>query len=148
MMKAIVVYDSKWGNTEKIAHAIAAGIGFGTKSARTGDSLAMEFEKYDLLVIGSPVLGGRPSEAIQTYIKGIPQTVAARIKAAAFDTRLTMRFAKLFGHASKRMADALKAKGIVLKSEPKGFIVMGRSGPLANGEIERATQWGKELAEL
>lgn len=146
-MKALVVYNSKWGNTEKIAKAIAAGIGAGTKVARVGDSSASEYEKYDVLVLGSPILGGRPSEAMQRYIGSISQAAAAKMKVATFDTRLAMKFAKIFGYAAVRMAGALKGKGSIIASKPEGFLVKGRSGPLADGEIERATQWGKELGK-
>jgi flavodoxin len=144
-MRALVAYDSTWGNTEKIAHAIAAGIGNGTKALRVGAAESAGFEKIDLLVLGSPILGGRPSEAIQRYIKGIPESTARKLKVATFDTRLIMKFAKIFGYAAIRMADQLKEKGCTLISTD-GFFVKGRSGPLANGELERAAEWGAKLS--
>lgn len=145
-MKALVVYDSTWGNTEKIATAIAAGIGGGTRAIRVGSADVKEYEEIDLLVLGSPVLGGRPTESMQKHIKSIPQVVAKKLSVATFDTRLTIKFAKIFGYASVRMADELKGEGSKLKSTPQGFIVKERSGPLAEGELERATKWGEELA--
>jgi flavodoxin len=144
-MKALVVYDSTWGNTEKIATAIAAGIG-GTRAIRVGSADVKEYEEIDLLVLGSPVLGGRPTESMQKHIKSIPQAVAKKLSVATFDTRVSMKFAKIFGYAAVRMADQLKGEGSKLKSTPQGFIVKGRSGPLAEGELERATKWGEELA--
>ena len=145
-MKALVVYDSTWGNTEKIATAIAAGIGGGTRAIRVGSADVKEYEEIDLLVLGSPVLGGRPTESMQKHIKSIPQAVAKKLSVATFDTRLSMMFAKLFGYAAVRMANELKGAGSNLKSTPQGFIVKGRSGPLVEGELERATKWGEELA--
>jgi flavodoxin len=146
-MKALVVYDSTWGNTEKIAQAIAAGMGAGAKAARVGTMEAKGYDAVGLLVLGSPILGGRPSEAMQRYIDGIPRAAAERLKAAAFDTRLSMKFVKIFGFAAVRMAEQMKGKGSVLTSAPEGFYVRGREGPLAEGETERATSWGKKLAE-
>lgn len=143
----MVVFDSKWGNTERIAQAVASGISPATKAVSVGDAAARDLEKVDLLVVGSPILGGRPSEAMQKYIDGIPESAASRMKIATFDTRLAMKFARLFGYAAVRMTAALTAKGGTAKSEPEGFIVKGRSGPLADGEIERAAQWGRELAK-
>jgi flavodoxin len=147
-MKALVVYDSKWGNTEKIAKAIAAGIGGDCKVARVGTSDAKRDDNVDLIVLGSPILGGRPSESIQQYINGISSAFAGRLKVATFDTRLLMKFAKLFGYASVRMAKELKGKGCTVVSEAQGYIVEGRSGPLASGEVERAMQWGKALSKM
>ena len=145
-MKALVVFDSTWGNTEKIAQAIASGIGGGAKACRVGSGEANSHGTFDLLVIGSPIVGGRPTPAIQTYITGISAASAKGLAVATFDTRLTMRFAKLFGYAAVRMADQLQEKGCIVKAK-EGFIVKGRGGPLADGEVERATQWGSGLSK-
>jgi flavodoxin len=145
MMKALVVFDSTWGNTEKIAHAIASGIGAGARACRVGEVDAKGYEDADLLVLGSPILGGRPSAAMQGFIDGISRDTAKKLIVATFDTRLLMRFAKLFGYAAARMADQLKEKGYELKST-EGFFVRGRSGPLADGELDRAIEWGSTLA--
>jgi flavodoxin len=147
-MKALVVYYSKWGNTEKIATAIATGIGGGTRAIRVGSADPKEYEGIDLLVLGSPVQGGRATESMQNHIKSIPPALAKKLCVATFDTRMAMAFAKLFGSAAVRMADELKKAGSMLKSTPQGFVVKGRSGPLAEGELERATKWGEELAKL
>ena len=60
-MKAMVVYDSTWGNTEKIARGIATGFGGGTNAIHVKTVAAEDLEKVDLLVIGSPVVSGRSS---------------------------------------------------------------------------------------
>ncbi|MBE3119047.1 MAG: flavodoxin family protein, partial [Candidatus Atribacteria bacterium] len=67
-MKAMIVYDSTHGNTEKIAEAIAGGMGRGTKVRRPQAVGAEEMRGVDLLVVGSPTLGGRPSKAIQEFM--------------------------------------------------------------------------------
>jgi flavodoxin I len=145
-MKALVVFDSTWGNTEQIAHAVAAGIGGGAKVVRVGDAEAKRLDALDLLVLGSPILGGRPSPSMHGYITSIAQETARNLQVATFDTRLMMRFAKIFGYAAVRMAALLKDKGCSLKST-EGFFVKGRSGPLADGELARATEWGKRLSK-
>jgi len=66
------------------------------------------------------------------------QPVAKRLHVAAFDIRMSMKFA--------RMAEKLKASGSSLKAPPEGFIVKGRGGPLAEGEVERAKAWAKGLS--
>jgi len=145
-MRALVVYDSTWKNTEQIARAIAVGIGAGTQACRAGTPEAASLDKVDLLVLGSPVQGGRPTPLMQTYVDGIAPAVARGLVVATFDTRMTMFVARLFGYAAVRLADVMQKKGSTLRAEPEGFIVKGRSGPLEAGELERATQWGARLA--
>ena len=145
-MKALVVFDSTWGNTEKIAQAVAAGIGGGAHALRVGAVEAKRFEAMDLLVLGSPTLGGRPSSAMHEYVNSIPEEAGRKLPVATFDTRLMMRFAKIFGFAAVRMADRLKDKGYTVKST-EGFFVKGRNGPLADGELARATEWGRKLSK-
>jgi flavodoxin len=67
------------------------------------------------------------------------------IRAAAFDTRLDSRFA---GGAAKRLARALRKAGAVPVGRPTGFVVTGMTGPLRDGERERARAWGRELAAV
>jgi flavodoxin len=146
-VKALVVYDSKWGNTEKVALAVAAGIGKDSKAAQVGAVESDQTKTIELLVIGSPVIGGRPTKPIQEHLKTITQTASTKLKIATFDTRMMMKFAQKFGFAAVRMADQLKEQGNTLVSEPMGFIVKGQKGPLAEGELDRATLWGKELTK-
>jgi menaquinone-dependent protoporphyrinogen IX oxidase len=68
-MKALVLYDSKWGNTELVAKAIAQGIGGGAKALQVGDHSAGEADMMELLDIGSPVLAGRVSKPMQEFLK-------------------------------------------------------------------------------
>lgn len=145
-MKAIIVYDSVSGNTQKVAEAIAVGMGRGTKARRPSAIGAEELHGVELLVIGSPTLGGRPTKPLQEFVDSIPKSVAGKLGIAAFDTRMSMKFAKIFGYAAVRLSAQFQANGSTVKSQPQGFIVKGRTGPLAEGELERATAWGRELA--
>lgn len=146
-MKALVVYDSKWGNTEMIAKAVAAGIGKSIRAVRVEAADPTEARKMELLILGSPVLGGRPTKPMQEFMKTIVQTLDTPLRIATFDTRMKMKFAQRFGFAAVRMADQLREQGNILISEPMGFIVTGKKGPLAEGELERATQWARGLSK-
>jgi flavodoxin len=146
LVKAIVVFDSTWGNTEKIAEAVASGIGGGTKAIRVGAAKAAELQQADLLVFGSPILGGRPSPAMQACMSTLSPGPTGKLEVATFDTRLMGRFVKIFGFAAARMADKMKEMGCNVKAT-EGFFVKTRTGPLADGELERATQWGKTLSK-
>jgi len=148
-MKALVVYDSVYGNTEKVARAIADAItpSGEVKIVRAGETNASELASLDLLIIGSPVHGGRPTPAVQDFLnKMAPQSLKG-IKVAVFDTRATSKFAKIFGNAAGRIAGQLTKKGGVLIVPPEGFFVTGTKGPLKEGELERAANWAKGISE-
>lgn len=147
-MKALVLYESTWGNTEKIAQAIAAGLAGGTRALPLKSAGAGELDRIDLLVVGSPVINGRPSPSMQAYLRSVKPETAAKLKVAAFDTRLKSRFATMLGNAASRITENLNKLGSKAVAKPQGFIVKGQKGPLADGEIDRATRWGNDLAQL
>lgn len=144
-MKSLVVYDSVQGNTEKIAQSIAAGLGAGTKAIRVGAADAASLRDIDLLVIGSPTLGGRPTPAVQGFVARVAAAGQRVPSFAAFDTRIPMKFARIFGYAAPRIAEQLAGAGSALRAAPEGFIVKGRNGPLADGESARTEHWGQSL---
>ena len=144
-MKTLVVYDSQYGNTEKIARVIGDTIP-GASVLHADDAGLSELEGAGLLIVGSPTHGGRPMGAVQTFLKKTPANALEGIKVASFDTRFASRFAKIFGYAAGRIATTLKKKGGSMAAEPEGFFVEGTQGPLTEGELERAAAWaGKVL---
>jgi len=148
-MKALIVYDSVYGNTEKIARAIAEAItpSGEVKVLRAGEASPSELASIDLLIVGSPTHGGRPTPAIQDLINKMPQPALQGINVAAFDTRSQAKLARVFGNAAGRIAGHLTRKGGVLIASPEGFFVMGTKGPLKEGELERAAGWAKAILE-
>jgi flavodoxin len=58
-MKALIVYDSLYGNTEQIAKAIGGGMGGEVKVVRVGEANPAELGSYDLLIVGSATQVGR-----------------------------------------------------------------------------------------
>ncbi len=162
-MKAIVVYESHWGNTAAVARAIADGIGpeacvLSTAEA-TGDALA----DVDLIVAGSPLLGfSLPTESMlkgmasnaakdptppdlshpsmRAWLESLPR---GNGRAAAFETRIWWSP----GSAAKAILKRLEALGYRPVGTGERFIVEGKYGPLRVGEMERAQAWGAELAQ-
>jgi flavodoxin len=150
-MKALVVYDSVYGNTEKIARAIAdalAGKGE-ARLVRAGTVGVDDIGGVDLLVVGAPTQGGRPTPIVQAFLKGIPPGRLASVRAAAFDTRIVKggagTVAKLFGYAARRIESELIRCG-ARQIVTQGFAVKGRGGPLEDGEEARAREWATSLA--
>lgn len=144
-MKTLVVYDSVFGNTEKIARSIAGALPGTVKVSRAAEVTPDDVRGADMLVLGSPTVGGRATKPMQDFVQRIPGSVAQRVRLAAFDTRITMKFVRLFGYAAPRMAEEMALKGSSLKLPAEGFIVKGRNGPLADGELDRAAEWGKRV---
>jgi len=143
-MKALIVYDSIYGNTEKIARAIGGAIIGEVKVLRVDEVNPSELESIDLLIVGSPTQGGRPTPAIQGFLDRVSGPIRG-INVAAFDTRLSTRWVGIFGYAVGKIADNLKGKGGILVASPEGFFVKGTKGPLKEGELERAASWTKVI---
>jgi len=146
-MKAIVVYDTQYGNTEMIARAIGDVIEGEVRVLRAGGFSPSELERPDLLIVGSPTHGGRPTPAIQSFIKDAPAALLEGTEVATFDTRGASMFVRIFGYAAIRIGDSLKKRGGKLVASPEGFIVEGTKGPLRDGETERAAAWAKEISK-
>ena len=146
-MKALIVYDSVYGNTEKIARAIAEAITpLGeVKVLRASEATPSELASIELLIVGSPTHGGRPTPAVQDLINKVPKLQG--INVAAFDTRIPTKLVRVFGYAAGRIAGHLTKKGGVLIASPEGFFVTGGKGPLKEGELERAAGWAKGILE-
>jgi flavodoxin len=154
-MKTLVVYDSVFGNTERIAQAIGNAIGpqEQVETLRVGDVESEQMAGVELLVVGSPTRGFRPTDAITGFLKSIAGDLKG-VKVAAFDTRFAMddigssalRFlVKTGGYAAKRIAGRLKKGGGDLVMPPEGFFVSDTEGPLKEGELDRASEWARQI---
>jgi hypothetical protein len=109
----------------------------------------------DLLIVGSPTQGFRPTAATRACLKGIPAGQLKSIRVAAFDTRFTQRniqkpkflglMVKIFGYAAEPIGNALQKSGGQLVFPPEGFYVDDTQGPLVEGELERAAEWARRL---
>ncbi len=157
-MKAIVAYDSAYGNTEQIARAIGSALGpeQEVETLRVGDVTPQKLEGISVLVVGSPTQKFSPTAATNALLKRIPKDGLKGVRVAAFDTRFTEAeiervkilafFVRIFGYAAEPIADKLRKKGGELAIPPEGFYVGGTEGPLLDGELERAAAWAKQIA--
>jgi flavodoxin len=143
-VKALVVYDSAYGNTEKIAQAI--GEALGGEVLRADAVKASQLEGLDLLVAGSPTYGGQPTNPMKAFLERVPDAALQGVRVAAFDTRMTSRLLRLIGFAAGKIASNLEKKGGTLVGSAEGFFVLGGEGPLKEGEAERAAAWAKDIA--
>ncbi len=158
-MKVLIVYDSVFGNTEKIAQVIGNAMGSQAEVniLRVGNVKQENLRGLDVLIVGSPTRAFKPTKEITNFLKGFPKNGLKGVKVAAFDTRFTMSaieesrvlpfFVRLFGYAAKPISNRLEKKGGELIIPPEGFFVEGVEGPLKEGEIERAASWAKEIVK-
>ena len=144
-MNAVVVYDSTYGNTEKIAKAIGAALGGAAKVARIAESNAAALGKAELLVVASPTMGGRPTEAMLSFLNRIPDGSLKNVRVASVDTRLKAKWVKIFGYAAEKIAVRLAKCGGTPAAPPEGFLVKAAKGPLLDQELERAAAWAKGI---
>jgi flavodoxin len=162
-MKAIVVYESLWGNTEKIARAVAEGLGEGARAVPTERATPDVVAAADLVVAGAPVLGfrlatdemranlavsedGAPTPpdldhpSLRHWLRSLPAGDGR--PAAAFETRIWWSPRGATGDIER----ALREAGYEPVGDPQKFIVRNKYGPLRAGEVERARAWGATLA--
>ena len=160
-MKAVVVYESLWGNTEAIARAIAEGLGEGAVAVHTNEATPEVAAGADLIVGGAPLLGfSLPTEAMRESIRtgrdaaATPADFSNRSMrswladlaegsgaCAGFETAIWWSP----GSSARAIDTGLTAKGRTSAAKPRRFLVTGRTGPLKDGELERARAWGSEL---
>ncbi len=157
-MRALVVYDSVFGNTEQVAQAVGRALGSpeDVQVLRVGDVQAAHMAGVRLLVVGSPTRGFRPTPATTNWLKSLPAHSLQGMRVAAFDTRISiadagvpgiLRFmVRLFGYAAEKIAKPLVKKGGTLAAPPEGFFVQASEGPLRDGELERAADWARQIA--
>lgn len=153
-MKTLVIYNSVFGNTKKIAQSIAAALG--SQAIPISQADANQLRELDLLVVGSPTRKFSPTEGISKFLNGMPKNHLTGARVAAFDTRIvletidskTLRFiVDKGGYAAKTIAKTLEKKGGQLAAPGEGFYVTGEQGPLKDGELERAADWAGRLVK-
>jgi hypothetical protein len=160
-VKAVVVYESLWGNTAAIARAIAEGMGPPCRALSTAQACEAEMETVDFVVAGAPILGftlptdsmrqqeatdrkaPKPADlshpSMRNWLKTLPKSDG---KCAAFETRIWWSP----GSSAKQILQGLEKAGY-RPVEREKFLVTGGYGPLKDGEVERAKAWGAKLAQ-
>ena len=169
-MRAVITFESIYGNTRAVADAVAEGLSsvgeVAVISQHEMDSGAAG--TADLVVVGAPTHmhglptsmsrkmaahaaeeEGAPLDAGATAGPGIRSWLSQQSgngrRAAAFDTRADGRPA-LTGSAARGIAKRLRRCGFELIADPESFLVEDAEGPLMDGELDRAREWGRAIA--
>ena len=155
-MQVLILYESFFGNTEKIAQAIGESIeGAEEVTVREISTIDPEtLEMPDVLIVGSPTRGFRPSQATMDFISRLPESRMLDQMFAAFDTRIALSYiksgvlrfiVKTGGYASSVIEKKLKQKGGIPIIPSDGFCVKDSEGPLMEGETDRARKWASGI---
>lgn len=164
-MRALVVYESMFGNTRLIAEAIAEGLTgqMEVETVEVGLAPDLISPEIDLVVIGGPTHAfglSRPSTRLSAAEQTEGPLVSARIgirewleglirpgrpvDCASFDTRIDKP--RVPGSAAASAGRRLRRLGFHPIVGPESFFVDGTTGPLLAGEYERAHGWGEQVA--
>jgi len=164
-MKALVVYESMFGNTEEIARAIADGLGesVAVQLAEVSNAPVEPSPDVALIVVGGPTHAfsmsrtstrmdainrgateGETEFGLRDWMASLPSGQHTA-KIATFDTKIErMRFAP--GSAAKGAAKAARRHGYDSAVQAESFYVREVDGPLVEGEVDRARAWARQLA--
>lgn len=146
-MNTLLIYDSQYGNTERIAQSIAGALrAFGqVRAIRVGSAQPADLQGSDLLIIASPTQGWKATPATQSFLKRLSREQFHGLAVATFDTRF-QKARWLTGSAAVQISKAFQKLGISPLAPPESFFVAGTEGPLLPGEVDRATTWAQLLA--
>jgi hypothetical protein len=164
MTHALVVFESMFGNTQVIARSVADGLAqrMRVDLVEVGAAPTALERDVDLLVVGGPThafgmsrSGTRQSAAQQSerglvsgriglreWLSTLPKGPPS-VAVATFDTRIAKP--RLPGSAAAAAGKRLRRLGFRFVVPPTSFYVEGTTGPLLDGEPERARRWGEEL---
>ncbi|HPF18845.1 MAG: flavodoxin domain-containing protein [Eubacteriales bacterium] len=159
-MSVVIVYDSVFGNTEKIAEFIAEV--FRQKHEvhllHVSELNADVMKNAELFIAGSPTRAFAPTKNMVKALKNLKTNDQKHLYGAVFDTRMDIQnsnirilkfLEKRKGYAADTMEKILKEKGIPFICGHEGFFVTESEGPLMEGETQRAKTWaGKIEAEM
>jgi flavorubredoxin len=146
MAKALVIYDSKFGNTAKVANALVQGLaaqGIEAESANVVLVAIDRLSEYDALLIGGPTHRQKTSELMGMFLDRLDRAHVSGKVGFAFDTKAEDRFA---GSAGRRIERKLKKLGMKVVMPCASAIVVGREGPLKEGTEETFMQIGSQIA--
>jgi flavodoxin len=147
-MNILIIYYSSFGNTQLIAESIAETLrDKGYIRLIMADKLNhAELQQADLVIVGSPIYRHSSIDAVKALLKEVPDDLIHSIKVAAFDVHHRMARGKS-GSTERKITEDFQKDGVNMVVPPESFFVVGHTGPLEEGEIERAKEWAMFIAK-
>ena len=148
-MNVLIVFDTKHGNTQKVAELIADGInsieGNETEVVNVNDFDLNEGKTYDLLIIGSPNHVGSHVKSIKKFIKNLSSANVKASSFAAFDTYMSKDFEKAVKKMEKQISENLPNSTMALPG--LSIKVGGMKGPIVEEDLSKCKEFGIKLAK-
>jgi len=156
-MKTLIVYFSKFGNTKRLAEAMAETMkSAGDVRVITMDQLGVpDLEGVELVVMGSPTHAFTVPESVRSALAALPLGILAGKSVAAFDTTVRPGPLRHF-RAAPKLLRRLSQLGGKPVAQPQTFFVRtsgtqgtGARDLLLEGQIAQAQDWaGRILRQL
>jgi menaquinone-dependent protoporphyrinogen IX oxidase len=152
-LKGIIIYDTSYGNTKKVAETIAETLkesGIEADFFKVNEVKNLSAKDYDFLVLGSPTKFGTMSFAVKFFLGKMKSEEWINKPFAAFDTENPENIEKARAEnkewsAAEKIAAKLKEKKMNQLLPVLKAAVLGQKGPLVDGEIERAKEFARTL---
>jgi flavodoxin len=148
MVKVLIAYESKYGNTKLVAETIAEGI----KEASDNQIAIYELKEivlkqppdFDAVLIGSPNHMGGPTGGIKKFINELGRLEVKGKYAAVFDTYMAKDFEKAVKKMEKQIVE--KAPSLTLAAPGLSIRVDGMKGPISADELPKCKEFGVNIA--
>lgn len=156
-MKTLILYDSVFGNTEKIAEELVKSLGSEAELVKAPNFKTEQLEKVKLLIAGSPTRAFQATKDLNAALQKIPPQALKEVKTASFDTRVSLQevnsklltiMVKFFGYAAEKISQKLQKKGGTEIAPPEYFFVKDTEGPLMETELEKARLWTAKIKNI
>jgi len=147
VVKALIVYESKYGNTRLVGETIAQGM-METEGAEATlvEVQEVDLDKttdYDLIMIGSPNHVGGPTRGIMKLLDELGKLDLKQKWVAVFDTYMGGDFEKAVKKMEKRISR--KAPGLKIAAQGLSVKVQGMKGPVVEGELPKSKEFGNRI---
>ena len=147
MTKAIVVYESKYGNTKHVAETIVQGM----EEAQGVETILSEVKNldfdnildYEVILIGSPNHVGGPTKNIKRFIDKLGKLKLKEKRIAVFDTYLGKGFEDAVKKMEKRISKKIPQSKLMISG--LSIKVQGMKGPIAGEEPPRCKDFGRKI---
>ena len=148
-MKIIIIYDTKHGNTKKVAELIGEGLNTVEGNTITFQNVEeFDFNKeetYDLILIGTPNHYGKPTKPIKKFIEDLPNSSLKMKSFAVFDTYMFKDYEKAVKKMEKKINEHMPSLGKV--SSGLSIRVAKTEGPILDEELPKCKEFGIKLAK-
>ena len=147
VVKAVIIYDSKFGNTKKVAMSLSRGLEAGNIQIDCVYVIDFDISKlnhYDLIGIGAPTHYRRASKPVKSFLSKIKHLKLEKKQFFAFETRTSVF---LGGSAAKYILKRLRKMKLNIIFRKITGVVINDEGPLENNTLKKMEKIGVDISD-